>query len=108
PGMCDHCRSSDRASRGDACRLDPPLRRYNLCQRLPLFQVQPIIAKAILPWFGGTAAVWSTCLVFFPVVLLAGYLYPYCSVRYLGASTQVVVHLVLSEFFDTPELVEQP
>ena len=40
-----------------------------------LFEVQPIIAKMILPWFGGTSAVWSTCMLFFQVVLLLGYLY---------------------------------
>ena len=37
-----------------------------------LFQVQPVIAKIILPWFGGSAAVWTTCLVFFQLALLAG------------------------------------
>ena len=40
-----------------------------------LFLVQPLIAKQILPWFGGSAAVWSICMVFFQVVLLAGYGY---------------------------------
>src|SRR5919204_4415814 len=40
-----------------------------------LFLVQPIIAKQILPWFGGSAAVWTTCLVFFQSALLAGYAY---------------------------------
>ena len=40
-----------------------------------LFQVQPVIAKIILPWFGGSAAVWTTCLLFFQMVLLLGYLY---------------------------------
>jgi hypothetical protein len=40
-----------------------------------LFQVQPIIAKMILPWFGGSSSVWSTCLVFFQAELLLGYLY---------------------------------
>jgi hypothetical protein len=34
--------------------------------------VQPIIAKQILPWFGGTSAVWTTCMVFFQMVLLMG------------------------------------
>jgi hypothetical protein len=38
-----------------------------------LFQVQPIIAKIILPWFGGSAAVWTVCLLFFQLALLAGY-----------------------------------
>ena len=40
-----------------------------------LFLVQPIIAKQLLPWFGGSAAVWTTCLVFFQCMLLAGYFY---------------------------------
>jgi hypothetical protein len=40
-----------------------------------LFLVQPVIAKMILPWFGGSAAVWTTCLVFFQSLLLFGYLY---------------------------------
>ena len=37
-----------------------------------LFQVQPIIAKMVLPWFGGSSAVWTTCMLFFQLVLLAG------------------------------------
>jgi hypothetical protein len=40
-----------------------------------LFQVQPIVARKLLPEFGGTPAVWSTCLLFFQAVLLAGYAY---------------------------------
>jgi SAM-dependent methyltransferase len=40
-----------------------------------LFQIEPIIAKIILPWFGGAAAVWSVCLLFFQITLLLGYLY---------------------------------
>ena len=40
-----------------------------------LFQIQPMIARLILPWFGGTAAVWTTCMMFFQIVLLGGYLY---------------------------------
>src|SRR5580704_13077080 len=38
-----------------------------------LFQVQPLIAKQILPWFGGSAAVWTTCMLFFQIALLGGY-----------------------------------
>ena len=38
-----------------------------------LFQVQPVIAKIILPWYGGSAAVWTTCLLFFQLVLLLGF-----------------------------------
>jgi SAM-dependent methyltransferase len=40
-----------------------------------LFEVQPLIAKEILPWFGGSAGVWTTCMLFFQLVLLAGYAY---------------------------------
>jgi hypothetical protein len=40
-----------------------------------LFQVQPIMGRFVLPWFGGTPAVWSVCLLFFQAMLLAGYAY---------------------------------
>ncbi len=60
-----------------------------------LFLVQPIIAKEILPWFGGSAAVWTTCLVFFQVALLAGYTYSDLTTRKLGARAQAVLHIVL-------------
>ena len=53
--------------------------------------MQPIIAKQILPWFGGSAAVWTTCLVFFQSVLLAGYAYADWAMR-LGARRQALVH----------------
>jgi SAM-dependent methyltransferase len=64
-----------------------------------LFQVQPIIAKIILPWFGGSAAVWTVCLLFFQMVLLLGYLYAHAVVRYLEPQFQKFLHgglLVLS------------
>ena len=60
-----------------------------------LFLVQPIIAKQILPWFGGSAAVWTTCLVFFQVALLAGYAYTDFTTRKLKPRTQVMLHVVL-------------
>ena len=60
-----------------------------------LFQVQPIIAKIILPWFGGSAAVWTVCLLFFQLVLLLGYLYAHAVVRYLKPRAQMALHLVL-------------
>src|SRR5256712_259361 len=59
-----------------------------------LFLVQPIIAKQILPWFGGSAAVWTTCLVFFQSVLLAGYAYADLTHR-LGARRQALLHVGL-------------
>lgn len=60
-----------------------------------LFLVQPIIAKQILPWFGGTSAVWTTCLVFFQVVLLAGYTYSHLITRYLSPKQQARLHIVM-------------
>ena len=60
-----------------------------------LFQVQPVIAKIILPWFGGSAAVWTTCLLFFQLVLLLGYLYSHAAIRYLKPRSQMLLHAVL-------------
>jgi len=60
-----------------------------------LFQVQPMLARYILPWYGGSAAVWSTCLLFFQAALLAGYGYVHFLTRYLEPRRQVVVHLFL-------------
>ncbi len=60
-----------------------------------LFLVQPIIAKQILPWFGGTSAVWITCLVFFQVVLLAGYTYAHVITRRLSPRRQSQLHIAL-------------
>jgi hypothetical protein len=60
-----------------------------------LFQVQPVIAKIILPWFGGSAAVWTVCLLFFQMALLLGYLYAHALARYLKPRVQMAVHLGL-------------
>src|ERR1700676_452780 len=60
-----------------------------------LFQIQPIIAKMILPWFGGAAGVWTTALMFFQLALLAGYLYSHVTTQYLKAKTQATLHIVL-------------
>ena len=60
-----------------------------------LFLLQPMAAKAILPWFGGSAGVWTACMLFFQVMLLLGYLYAYIITRYLDGRPQVVVHLSL-------------
>ncbi len=61
---------------------------------LLLFLVQPIVAKQILPWFGGTAAVWTVCVVFFQAVLLAGYVYAHGLTR-LAPRRQARIHVVL-------------
>jgi hypothetical protein len=57
-----------------------------------LFQVQPLITRTILPWFGGGAAVWSVCLVFFQVMLLAGYFYAHVLSTRFAARTQGRIH----------------
>lgn len=60
-----------------------------------LFQVQPMVAKRILPWFGGGAAVWTTTMLFFQAALLVGYLYAHLVARALPPRRQVLLHLVL-------------
>jgi hypothetical protein len=60
-----------------------------------LFLVQPLISKLILPWFGGSAAVWITCMLFFQTGLLVGYLYAHALTRFLPPYRQAVVHAVL-------------
>ncbi|HEY6340940.1 MAG TPA: fused MFS/spermidine synthase [Bryobacteraceae bacterium] len=57
-----------------------------------LFQVQPLIGKMILPWFGGSAAVWSAALLFFQVCLLTGYAYAHYLIRSLKPKKQLLVH----------------
>src|SRR6266446_4935424 len=60
-----------------------------------LFQVQPLIGKYILPWFGGGPGVWTTCLLFFQVMLVRGYGYAHLTTRRLKPFHQVVLHFVL-------------
>src|SRR6478735_1625009 len=60
-----------------------------------LFQIQPLISKRILPWFGGTPAVWTTCLLFFQTVLFAGYAYAHWSNSHLKPRQQAIIHAVL-------------
>ncbi|MBC7802689.1 MAG: fused MFS/spermidine synthase [Candidatus Parcubacteria bacterium] len=60
-----------------------------------LFLVQPLIARQILPWFGGTAAVWTTCMLFFQTVLLAGYAYAHATNAKLSPRAQAILHTVL-------------
>ncbi|NIC42707.1 fused MFS/spermidine synthase [Aquabacterium sp. A08] len=57
-----------------------------------LFQIQPIVAKMILPWFGGASSVWSLCLVFFQAELLLGYAYVHWMHEKLQAHRQMVLH----------------
>jgi len=59
-----------------------------------LFLVQPLIGRYILPWFGGSPAVWTTCMLFFQVMLLAGYAYAH-GATLLGRRHQGWLHLAV-------------
>ena len=63
-----------------------------------LFLIQPMVAKMILPFFGGSSAVWNTCLFFFQSFLLLGYLYAHFASSWLGVRKHVVVHLAIVAF----------
>ena len=58
-----------------------------------LFQVQLLLGKFLLPWFGGTSAVWATCLLFFQVLLLGGYFYAHKISVSWGLRGQGKIHL---------------
>ncbi len=60
-----------------------------------LFLVQPIIAKTILPWFGGSAAVWTSCMMFFQVMLVLGYAYSYVLRRWFSCPAAFFCHAVV-------------
>jgi len=63
-----------------------------------LFQIQPLISKTILPWFGGAPSLWSTAMLFFQVLLMGGYAYAGCLVSRLSPRRQGIVHLALLGF----------
>ena len=60
-----------------------------------LFSIEPMVAKAITPLLGGTPAVWISCMLFFQVLLLAGYVYVHASLTWLGARKQAILQLLL-------------
>ncbi|NQY65557.1 MAG: hypothetical protein HRT38_17965 [Alteromonadaceae bacterium] len=60
-----------------------------------LFQIQPILAKMALPFFGGGAAIWTACMLFFQLFLLLGYLYSHYLTKLNKVNHQVVIHSVL-------------
>jgi hypothetical protein len=62
---------------------------------LLLFLIQPLIAKQLLPWFGGAAGVWTACLMFFQIVLLLGYLYAHWSTTRIRCRAQGLSHGLL-------------
>src|SRR4029077_5168527 len=60
-----------------------------------LFSVQLLLGKYFLPWFGGTPAMWTTCMFFFQTLLLAGYAYAHALARWFTPRTQGYVHSTL-------------
>jgi len=77
-----------------------------LVSALLLFLVQPVISKKILPWYGGSPAVWTTCMLFFQTILLGGYAYAHLLVRSCTTRWQVRWHgfLTLAAVFTLPIL----
>ena len=60
-----------------------------------IFQVQPMVAKRILPWFGGGTAVWTTVMLFFQAALFFGYLYAHLATKWFTPRRQVHLHVAL-------------
>src|SRR5215467_15829806 len=60
-----------------------------------LFWCQPMIGKMVLPFLGGTAAVWTTCVLFFQAVLLGGYIYAHLLGRFMSVRAQIPVHIAV-------------
>ncbi|MCA9718811.1 MAG: ferrichrome ABC transporter permease, partial [Myxococcales bacterium] len=60
-----------------------------------VFQVQPLIGRYILPWFGSSPGVWTTCMLFFQALLLAGYAYAHALSARLTPRAQTLLHVAL-------------
>ena len=60
-----------------------------------IFLVQPMVGKRILPWFGGTASVWTLCLAFYQTTLFLGYAYAHCLIRFASPVAQLGVHALV-------------
>src|SRR5208282_5344269 len=60
-----------------------------------LFAVEPLMGKFMLPWFGGAQSVWTTCILFFQLLLLAGYAYAHLIATRLRPRRQAALHLAL-------------
>ena len=82
-------------SRGGALGLNLCLGATALLSAWLLFQVQPMVARRILPWFGGGAAIWTATMLFFQTALFFGYLYAHWVGKHLAGRTQVIGHAAL-------------
>ena len=60
-----------------------------------LFQIQPLISRLILPWFGGSTSVWTTCMLFFQILLVGGYAYAHLIVRKLAPKQQAALQVAV-------------
>src|SRR5687767_9445814 len=60
-----------------------------------LFLLEPMFAKMVLPYLGGSPAVWNTCVVFFQATMLTGYGYAHVLTRWVPIRTQVIAHIAL-------------
>lgn len=94
-----HLTANGASASGDAAKVSVFVRGLFACAvflgAFLLFLIEPLFAKLILPWFGGSAAVWATCLVFFQSALLLGYFYADAASWRLAAHRQAVVHIAL-------------
>src|SRR5688572_7107120 len=61
-----------------------------------LFWLEPMVGKMILPFLGGSPAVWNTCMVFFQTALLAGYLYAHAALSRLGVRRAAALHVLVA------------
>jgi protein-L-isoaspartate O-methyltransferase len=85
----------DASARGRSLSPNLLLAATALLSAWLLFQVQPMVAKRMLPWFGGGAAVWTTAMLFFQAALFVGYLYAHLVARALPPRQQVLLHVGL-------------
>lgn len=102
------CRSEPRCVRDDTTRAGDagtsPIDRESgvvtygatlFLSAFLLFVVQPMLGKRILPWFGGSSSVWTSCMLFFQVLLLGGYAYAHFLTGRRSAQKQAVIHILL-------------
>ena len=68
------------------------------------FIVQPLLGKYLVPWYGGSAGVWSACMLFFQLALIAGYLYAHLLLKFASGRKQVLLHgaMLLAAFMQLP------
>ena len=91
--LAEELRSSRSAPEADRGTLEYALTIF--LGGFLLFEAEPMVAKYILPWYGGSAAVWTTCLLFFQVLVLAGYSYAHVIGTRLAPSRQARTHLAV-------------